>query len=443
MSDLNNDAEYRHRLLSPAGYVQAVFDNIWLIVAGAVIAGLAGAGAALLLPAQFSSSATLLVSPPPFKHADAMSMLMPVPLGVPDYSILLMSDGILQRAAEKVRAQGGWSDKEMEAINRISFLRKAMKLEAEVSQKTVSNTTYSPVIVLTSTADSPEHARQLVTAWAEVCEEVSREAYEKSKHGVLNFMENRFEDTHKQLETVAGEIRDMEINWNDELAKAQLAKLHTRFLDYQEKIQDRKVQIETTKKEIEELEASLASEPEFITLQKSPPMTAVYMKGSKETAAGYTEQEINDVYVTLKQKLAEKKSELGSLEEFVHQMESQIGQVADDVRMQREELASKSYDRKMLNLAETPQMRSYDLLSGMLEQAKFVESDQLLLGDIKMISEAVLPDKKSWPPRTLFVVIAGFCGFCVAVSGVLLRHALRSVELARPVPGSMQEAAAS
>lgn len=428
MSDNTNETPVRHRLLNPAGYIQALVRNWWLVILGAFVAAIAGAGAATVLPERFESSVTLLVSPPPFKKAEEMSMLMPQPLGVPDYNILLTSDGILMRAAAKVRALGTWDAEDLERLERISVLRKTFDLTTSVSQKTVSVTLYSPVIVLKAKASTAEQARDLVMAWAQVCEEVSREAYEKNKSGLLDFVEERFTNTQTELAGVAGQIRDMEIEWNDELSKAQLAKLHNRFLDYQEKIIDRKVQIETTRQEIRELEQRLANEPETIILHRSPPGEVLYSPGA-ENAKGYEEQVLNVIHVDTKQKLVGKQAELASMEEYVRQMESQMAEVEEKLQAQREELASKSFDRKMLNLAETPQMRSYDLLSGMLEQAKFVESDEVLLGDLRIISEAVVPDRKTWPPRTLFVLLAGFCGFCASVGLIVLRHALRTEDL--------------
>jgi uncharacterized protein involved in exopolysaccharide biosynthesis len=179
----------------------------------------------------------------------------------------------------------------------------------------------------------------------------------------------------------------------------------------------------------------VAVEPERITLFKSPPMEAVFMedfkKSQKDKPQGYASEELNAVHVSLREKLILKRNELTSMEEFARQMESQLGEVQTELQGLREEIAKKSFDRKLLNLQETPQLRSYDLLSGMLEQAKFVESDQLLLGDIKVLSDPVLPDRKSWPPRSLFVLLAGMGGLFVSTALVLLRTALGSLQLTR------------
>lgn len=435
MPDKSNSPEVRHALLSPVGYLRALVSGLPLILAGAVVAGVFGIIAAMAMPERFTSSATLLVSPMPFKDTADDPMLLPKALTVPDYQVLLKSDGILMRAADKAATLGTWTEEELTRLKRISVLRKLMNLEVTVAQKTVSTTQYSPIITLTADGDSAEHARDLAKAWAEVCEEVSREAFETSKLGLLSFVRNRFDSTKSEVEGVSGRVRDIEIQWNDELSKAELANKHDRLLDYQEKTIDQRIKIETTKQEIADLESNLVNEPERIQLYKSPPMTALFLdevkKGSKSAPDGYLSEEVNPIREAIRQKLIEKRSELASMEEFTRQMETQMAEVEQEVQALREEIALKSYDRKLLNLEETTQMRSYDFVAGLVEQAKFVEADQVLQGDVKLLSEPVLPDRKSWPPRSLFVILAGFSGFCCSVAFILLRQVLNSEEFNR------------
>lgn len=435
MSDKSTSPEFRHALLSPVGYLRALMAGLPLIIAGTLVAGAFGVFAALSMPERFTSSATLLVSPLPFVSTPDNPLLLPKALTVPDYEILLKSDGILMRAADKAATMGTWSEQEVERLKRISVLRKLLNLRVTVAQKTVSVTMHSPIITLTAEGDSAEHARDLVKAWAEVCEEVSREAFETSKLGLLSFVRNRFDSTNGQVQEVSGRVRDIEIQWNDELSKAELANKHDRLLDYQEKTIDQRIKIATTKQEIADLESSLTNEPERIQLFQSPPMTALFLeevkKGSKNAPDGYLSETMNPIRETIRQRLIEKRSELASMEEFTRQMETQLAQVEQEVQSLREEIALKSYDRKMLNLEETTQMRSYDFVAGLVEQAKFVEADQVLEGDVKILSEPVLPDRKSWPPRTLLVLLAGFAGFFVSVVLVLLRQVLNSQELNR------------
>src|SRR5690606_35725519 len=108
---------------------------------------------------------------------------------------------------------------------------------------------------------------------------------------------------------------------------------------------------------------------------------------------GYQEEVVNVVHQDLENKLMLKNVELANLQEYAHQMDSAVAGIEAELQVLREEIANRAYERKMLNMKETPHLRSYDLLSTMLEQAKIVESDEVNLADLKLLSEPVLPDK--------------------------------------------------
>src|SRR5690606_7228706 len=144
-----------------------------------------------------------------------------------------------------------WEQDELGELLQISQLRDRMTLVSQVTVKTVQTTAYSPVIVLSATASTAKRAQELVKAWAEVCVEVSEEVYSSGKTGVREFIGGRFDSTETDLDAVNQQIRDVEIEWNDELAAAQLAKVHARLLDYQEKLIDTNVKIATVNEEIQ------------------------------------------------------------------------------------------------------------------------------------------------------------------------------------------------
>lgn len=417
------------RIFSPVVYIRTLVRDWRIIVAGTVVATLCGVLAAVLLPVEFQSSVSLVLSPPPFKDAEGLNILMPKTLSVPDYAILLQSDGILMRAAERVNDPAIWSGDELENLRLISKLRKRMSLQSQVTEKTVQQTMFSPIVVLTARASTAAQAQDLVRAWAEVCEEVSEEVYKTGKTGVRDFIGDQFESTRAELQEVNEEIRDVEIEWNDDLAAAKIAKVHSRLLDYQEKLIDTHVKIATVSEEIRSTQEYLDKTPQFLTLWKSPPMESVFLEKNPKADKdqGYQEEVINGVYQDLESKLMLKQVELANLQEFAKQMESSIIDLEAELQQLREEIAKRAYERKMLNMQETPQLRSYDLLSTMLEQAKIVESGEVNLADLKILSPPVLPDKKSWPPRSLFVVMAAAAGLFASTALVLAREMLRSI----------------
>ena len=445
MSKTEND-------FAPPTELVKVLPDLWkgrkLILICTAVAALVSAVVSLVMPETFESEVGLLLMPPPFKGTgDEITALMPKVLGVPDYEILLHSDGILMQAVAKVKeeAQGPkkdvWPDQDdLDELDELSSMRDRLYVTTEISEKNVTSMKYSPVIRLTARAGTALQAQHLAQAWAEVSQELALTLYSKGKSGMTDFMRKSFEDARTQLTDINRQIRDVEIEWNDELEQTRLAKKHERFLGYEEKLTDNYVKLASTKKELAELEAAFAQQPKFLTLWKSPPMVSLFLgqemgkkvpapsaKGDKaeDKQYGYEEEVLNGTYVELESKLIAKRAELAGFEEYNRQMEDALGELESDMQDLRRECAVRIYERKMLDIQMTPLRSAYDAFSLKLQQAKVAESEQDNLADIKIIADAVAPDKKYWPPRTIIVIAATMLGFMASAGFVVAQGFLR------------------
>jgi uncharacterized protein involved in exopolysaccharide biosynthesis len=410
--------------------IRILWRGRFVVAACTLVCALAAGIVSFLLPETFESSASLLLIPPPFKDVSDLSTLMPKVLTVPDYEILLTSDGMLMEAANRVKSLGTWPPDDMEILDEPSQLRKFLRPVVKITEKTVSGVSYSPVIVLKARAGSPEQARDLAKAWAEVTEELTATLYQKGKTGLKDFVTGRFDASREDLMGVHEELLKIELEWNDELEHARLFKKHERLLNYEEKLTDMKIQIATSTKELEDLKAKIATEPERKTLWRSPPMTAVFMDQASPPArkdksgaepAGYQEEVLNQTFDYLKEKIILKESELANMREYETQMASTMGELGAEVEALRAESAQRSFDRKTLEFQLAPLKGNYDLLATKLEQAKIAEAEQENITDIKVVSEPVVPDRKVSPMRSLIVVMAAFVGFVVSVAAVYFR----------------------
>lgn len=325
----------------PTDFVK-ILPDLWkgrkLILICTVVAALVSAGVSLVMPESFESEVGLLLMPPPFKGTgDEITALMPKVLGVPDYEILLHSDGVLMQAVAKVKeeAQGAkkdiWPDQDdLDELDELSSMRDRLYVTTEISEKNVTSMKYSPVIRLTARASTALQAQHLAQAWAEVSEELALTLYSKGKSGMTEFMRKSFEEARTQLTDINRQIRDVEIEWNDELEQTRLAKKHERFLGYEEKLTDNYVKLASTQKELAELEAAFAQQQKFMTLWKSPPMMSLFLgeqmgkklpaPSAKEEKAedkqyGYEEEVLNGTFVELESKLISKRAELAGFVE--------------------------------------------------------------------------------------------------------------------------------
>ncbi len=414
----------------------ALWAGRYLIVGGTLAAFAAATVVAFLLPKTFESSVPLILLPTPIKQAgDPVSALIPRVLSVTDYEILLTSDGTLKEVADKVRQLGTWPERDLESLDETSQLRRRMYVRVEITEKTAYGVVRSPVMLLKAQARTPEQARDLAQAWAQVAEDLANRLYQKGKTGLKDFVQTRFSDTRQDLLSVRAQIRDLEIEWNDELEHERMAKTHSRLLDYEEKAIDLAMKIEATTTELEELRSRLAEEPEKKVLWKSPPMTAVFLQEQvgadkmdltpEETKQpGYRDEVLNETYIYLKHKVTLMESELAGMEKHLRMLLDSMEALEQELQELREETAHRSFERKQLDQEESPLKHSYDLLASKLEQAKVAETEEAEMADIKIVSDAVAPDRKISPQRSLIMAMGVMLGFLLSACCVWTRALL-------------------
>jgi uncharacterized protein involved in exopolysaccharide biosynthesis len=417
--------------------IRALWQNRWVIVGGTVACAMVAAFVSLILPKTFESSTALILMPATIKQPnDDVSALIPRVLSVPDYEILLRSDGVLRQTAEKVQASASdaWQPEDLEALNEISELRKRMITRVEITEKTAYGIKYSPVIVLKARARTALQARDLAQTWAAVGEELAANLYQKGKTGLKVFIQEHFDTTREDLTMAQAAMRDLEAVWNEALEKERLAKMQVWLLSFEEKYIELQSKMATTREEIVDLSQKLAKEPERKVLWKSPPMTAVFLKeqlsdtplalpgNDAAQPPGFQEEILNPIYTELQQRLQLRETELRGMEEWARQLLESINELKSDTEALREKNAVKSFERKQLELQVDPLIKSYDLLATKVEQAKIAESEQAELADIKIASDAVVPDRKISPMRSLIVLFATCAGFALSLGGVMMKH---------------------
>lgn len=313
-----------------------------------------------------------------------------------------------------------------------------MKVTIRVIEKTSYVTKYSPAIVLRASAKTPEMARDLAQAWADVAVDESASFYKKGKTGLKTFVQDQFDTTKGALDTVYQAQRENEAAWDEDVAVTKLADKANKLTRFEEELADTLISIRATQKEIDELRVQLAAQDEKIVLWKSPPTTAIFLaeelKGDKgpgdsqgiEESAGYQEEQLNPTHLHIREKLVDAESQLEGLREKEQAILASIDLLSKETDALRERNARYRYEKKQLVLEADVFSRSYSLLADKLEQAKIAETEQKELADIKVVASAVLPDEKVAPKRTLIVAVAGLLGLGLTSLGAIVRYSLAS-----------------
>jgi len=412
-----------------------------LILAGAILCAAVATVVACLIPPEFESKATLVLLPPPFKEKeDAMSGLIPKVLGVRDYEILLESDGVLMKVASQLREAGAYPEETIGRLDKLSALRRCMSVETSVTQKTAYGTTYSPVIELEARGPTPEFARDLAQAWANIAAKEAAAVYQKGKSGLKVFVEEQLDAAKEELERVNALQQANEAAWNELLANEKLSGKATLMNRFEKDKIELQIALEGLRKENEQLQTQLDEEDKVFVLWKSPPMTAVFVGANPDQKAappkppdtsegeGYWEEVINATYQHLRQQFLANATRMAGLEEELRRTNEAVDKLRAEVETIRDENARFAREKERLKREASIYSASYMLLAQKLEQAKIAETEQREeLADIKIAGDAVLADKKVSPKRSLIVFVATLLGFVAASGGAYMRQSLARV----------------
>ncbi len=174
----------------------------WVVVVTILLGVAISLYVVFVRPKSYEATATLVVAPPPFRAQtnDEIAVMMPKPLEVEDYRLLVGSDAVRQLAVESLRGRSAWPEDVIERLQDPKVYRECMEAETEVIKKTPQDVKYSVVITLTARAHSPERAEQLVQAWAEAALTTVKESSGGTSRFSLSFLEGEYSDVSKELE---------------------------------------------------------------------------------------------------------------------------------------------------------------------------------------------------------------------------------------------------
>ena len=442
------------RSVNPSNPAPLIFVDVWLawwagrrlVITGTLTCVVVAIIVSLLLPNTYESSATLLLLPPPFKErgpdvrtdkTDPVGMFSKL-LSATDYSALLKDDVVLLKVVDRLKEKGLYPADIIGKLAQPSVLQRKMNVETRVVEKTTSRTEYSPVVRLTARGASPELARDLAQAWADVAVEEAGKFYKKEGPGLSGFFDKEYSQIQKDLDIVFVKQREVESAWHEESSREQLvgkAVLLTKLEDDRARAF---ADMEDMRKQVEDLTARLTQEKPTLTLWKSPPATALFLAGSAnppqgagapdDKTKGYYEEVVNETFLYVSQELANRQATLKGLEEREKSLRQSIEGTQKELQTLREEAARYGYESKSLLRQSDAYTRGFDVLADKLRQAEIAESEQANLNDLKLVAAAVAPDKKVAPQRTLIVLAALVLGGGVSsVAAVLKRFVAKAV----------------
>lgn len=388
----------------------------WAVVMGMLAGGVA-AGLSLLLENEYRAKAIMLVAPLPIttsNESESVSYLMPKPLSVQDYSLLLTNDEIVSALRDtmvKTMVQEGLPADDVA----IEDVRKAMRVQTQVLKQTMSDVVYQPTVQLSFTATSPKVAAAVVNEWAVQGVKLAEELTTNRRQGLLEFLKAQSEEKSNQLDDAEKTLEALRKEADLQVMHERLAKFADQVVSYEIQLTNSETQIALTRAKLEQLQKRLAETPEKLSLRRSLPDEAYWLMQAQgkepDNSKVLVTETINSIHVQLQKEEALLDAELQGLLSQRAAIEKELSALNPQVDALRAELAEKSLLEKAAEREISVLHGQYVSLAVNYGGAQIAEAQNV--PDLKIASRAVPPEKKVGPFRSLIVLAAAFLGFVI------------------------------
>lgn len=394
-----------------------------------LLAGVIAAMYALTLDNQYDAESGLLLAPLPLGQAvwnrdqqtvednpaTQIGFLMGRPLSVRGYEILLRNDEIVKQLRDKLVA----ISKERGEDTAISLedVRSAMTLRTEILKQTAYDVEYVPLLTLSYRASDPEFAAALANEWARLAIELSGDVSAKGKSGSAEFLQGRLEQVNEQLETVEASIQEHETQWDIEAMTLRAQEMQKVITEYELDQVRLNTDIESARAELEAVAKDLESTSEKTTLRKAPSDEAYWLmeatgKGNPDSKDVLESEVVSEVFVFLREHKTTLDSKIAGLASRQEAGAAALQQLQEELGTLQRDLAEQKRERAKLERRKDVSEQQFARIAENLEAARVAEAETE--PDLKVVFNAVPPETKIGPHRSVMVLTAMFLGALVA-----------------------------
>jgi uncharacterized protein involved in exopolysaccharide biosynthesis len=417
-------------------YVDLIWQGRVTIIGITIVAAVIAATATLFMGRQYRAEATVFLTPPTYSTS-----LRPGVMSVEAYArlaetehVLALVDAELQRKHADLFASGSTAAGRLASYGaRLSASREPQK-------------PYLPLIGLTAVAETPEKARAAANTWADVFITEEGKLARAGKSNSANFILKEYpkaeeavlksEDALQTLSVKhAQEIATLKADIGLSLKTAQLEAYEYMVVQQEDALADARGRLDRLKPSVAQLEKELQSTPPFLVVSKAMSDDALWNAQSQSSGgarealekAKLLTQEVNPVYTSLSQRVAEQRVELNALPPQIAALQAQIDSTRRTVRETRTSLLDgerrlaevegrHAVEAAALQRQIEAAKRSIEKLSEKIGEARLAQSEPD--SDLKLGAYAGLPATPSGPSRTL--IVAGTTATAFVVSALAL-----------------------
>ena len=357
---------------------------------------------------EVPGNATFLTEPAQRVNYTQVEMLEALPM--PDYKLLLTSEEIAARLRDSLKQR--YVDAGIDPGNlTIEEVQRSLEVRSKVHLTTLEEVKYQQVVELLLTANDPKIAADVMNEWMDVSIAMAERMRTVAREGAVEFVQERLDDVLAQLDEANGQVETLEGAWNAEAMAERLSAMETAATTYQLRTSELAFEIARCEAQFKQLDTELETVTPTVSLRKAPTEEAYWLSealGKSEGAAKkvLVTEEPNPVYTALVQQRAATTAESVGLRAERSAIESELTELGPLVLALRKDLARVTRERSILDVKIKALKKTAEEAGITVQATRMATAD--FIPEFKIASQAVPPEEKSAPHRSLIVLVAMF-----------------------------------
>lgn len=391
----------------------------WTVIVIFLVACVSSIIYSLVLPKIYESTVTLIILPPRFKPEFTLPTF-----SVETYRDLLKSKGILKRVEESLNLKEKITVFSLERMLTVKVVEQKAGAKGEIK--------YAPLIELKAKGNSPALAKSLVEKWTEIFLEQHKELSCREKDLSQLYISSQYDETKQKLFVIEEKIKNFEIKWKISILKRELEIKENRFVGGKKRLQEIEKEFAMKKVELTSSEEEFKKQKLTLVLSKAITDDALWeekLKGGEEREIenlSLKSEQINPLYLKLREKITNLKIKIKSLENEKGYTEKEIKKLKGEIDYLKNLIYEKSLLLERMQREKNALKETYSLFLQKMESTRISKVEQIT--DIKIISEAVLPERRIKPNRRQIVMISGIIGIIFGTFIAFLKEFIVSAD---------------
>jgi len=399
-------------------YVRGLWKEKWLILLVLVVTIGIAVAISWGLPRQYVTETTLL-APRVSEQLTAEGEPLGRTFSAETYKSMALANDLLEEIIEALdlRVNPAQPDSNLLAAESLERHMRVEVVGAETAGQRSPEGSRFPLLTMRVQGTDPKRISQIGNMWAKLFIQRNTHLLETATAQSYEFIAERFTELNTELTTKEEEQKQYKTENPLELWESNVEILRDRYENFLGQLQDKRLALIENQAQLARLEPALAEEPPYLEPKRSISTESLWELLSRnpnpqELAAlanlSLTEQQINQVYLSLKDQLIQTQVTVDTLKEGIQYLEGQVQELEGQItqkgaKIGEVQLTLEQMDREIEVLRQT-----FSSLFNRFQEARIAKAESE--SSIRVVESAIPPRVPIAPRKLLNVGVAGVLG---------------------------------